>query len=110
MIGKLLTTPSRLLKLILPLTTEDKNDDRKSIEPLALLVHPHQPLSYLERLIQSELPMIKGKDGKEKVAQVWFRAEDSARDEIKADERDEEDVEEEDNADLEGGKEEDKKA
>ena len=78
--GKLLTTPSRLLKLILPLTTEDKNTDRKSIEPLALLVHPQQPLSYLERLIQSELPMIKGKDGKEKVPDVYFRAEDSAQD------------------------------
>jgi hypothetical protein len=80
--GKLLTTPSRLLKLILPLTTRDKNTDRKSIEPLALLVHPQQPLSYLERLIQSELPMIKGKDGSEKVPDVYFRAEDSAQDEI----------------------------
>ncbi|KAL2070017.1 hypothetical protein VTL71DRAFT_14697 [Oculimacula yallundae] len=93
--GKLLTTPSRLLKLILPLTTEDKNSDRKDIEPLALLVHPQQPLSYLERLIQSELPMIKGKDGKEKVAQVFFRAEDSARGEIRADNRDENDIDEE---------------
>lgn len=50
--GKLLTTPSRMLKLILPLTTRDVNDDRKDAEPLALLVHPQQPLSYLERLIQ----------------------------------------------------------
>ena len=87
-IGKLLTTPSRLLKLILPLTTLDKNEDRKTIEPLALLVHPQQPLSYLERLIQSELPMIKSKDGKDKVPEVFFRAEDSAQDEIKADTRD----------------------
>ncbi|KAI9730783.1 MAG: hypothetical protein M1818_008063 [Claussenomyces sp. TS43310] len=79
--GKLLTTPSRLLKLILPLTTLDKNSDRKDIEPLALLVHPQQPLSYLERLIQSELPMIQDKDGKDKVPEVFFRAEDSARDE-----------------------------
>ncbi|CZT46081.1 related to COQ2-para-hydroxybenzoate--polyprenyltransferase [Rhynchosporium secalis] len=93
--GKLLTTPSRLLKLILPLTTEDHNSDRKDIEPLALLVHPQQPLSYLERLIQSELPMIKGKDGKEKVAQVHFRAEDSAKGEIKVDKRDEDDIDEE---------------
>ncbi|KAH8600909.1 hypothetical protein B0O99DRAFT_589784 [Bisporella sp. PMI_857] len=77
--GKLLTTPSRLLKLILPLTTQDKNDDRKNIEPLALLVHPQQPLSYLERLIQSELPMIKGQDGKEKSPEVYFRAEDSTQ-------------------------------
>ncbi|KAI9648254.1 hypothetical protein NHQ30_002886 [Ciborinia camelliae] len=86
--GKLLTTPSRLLKLILPLTTLDKNSDRKEIEPLALLVHPQQPLSYLERLIQSELPMITAKDGHtEKVPEVHFRAEDSTQDEIKADTR-----------------------
>jgi calcium uniporter protein, mitochondrial len=89
--GKLLTTPSRLLKLILPLTTLDKNTDRKDIEPLALLVHPQQPLSYLERLIQSELPMIVSKDGKgDKVPDVYFRAEDSAQDEIEEDTRDEE--------------------
>ncbi|OBT61872.1 hypothetical protein VE03_08736 [Pseudogymnoascus sp. 23342-1-I1] len=79
--GKLLTTPSRLLKLILPLTTLDKNSDRKDIEPLALLVHPQQPLSYLARLIQSELPMIKNKDGQDKIPEVWFRAEDSAQEE-----------------------------
>ena len=73
----------------------DKNSDRKSIEPLALLVHPQQPLSYLERLIQSELPLIKEKDGSEKVPEVHFRAEDSASDEIKADlpEQDEEQTE-----------------
>jgi hypothetical protein len=68
----------------------DKNSDRKDIEPLALLVHPQQPLSYLERLIQSELPMIRGKDGKEKVPTVHFRAEESPTDEIKADLRDDE--------------------
>jgi calcium uniporter protein, mitochondrial len=84
--GKLLTTPSRLLKLILPLTTWDKNSDRKDIEPLALLVHPNQPLSYLERLIQSELPMIKTESGQDKVPQVFFRAEDSVRDESVIDE------------------------
>ena len=74
--GKLLTTPSRLLKLIIPLSTLDKNSDRKDIEPLALLVHPQQPLSYLERLIQSELPLIKKENGEEKVPSVYFRAED----------------------------------
>ena len=37
LLGKLLTTPSRLMKLIIPLTTMDKNTDRKDIEPLALL-------------------------------------------------------------------------
>ncbi|KAK8195621.1 uncharacterized protein BKA78DRAFT_310259 [Phyllosticta capitalensis] len=77
--GKLLTTPSRMLKLILPLTTKDHNTDRKDVEPLALLVHPQQPLSYLERLIQSELPTID-KNGKEKAPDVYFRAEDSTQD------------------------------
>jgi hypothetical protein len=42
-------------------------------------VHPQQPLSYLERLIQAELPIIKTKDGKEKVPEVFFRAEDSTQ-------------------------------
>lgn len=74
--GKLLTTPSRLLKLVLPLVTRDTNADRKSIEPLALLVHPQQPLSYLERLIQSELPILKV-DGKEKIPNVDFWAIDA---------------------------------
>jgi hypothetical protein len=97
--GKLLTTPSRLLKLILPLTTQDKNEDRKSIEPLALLVHPQQPLSYLERLIQSELPMIKSEDGKDKVPEVYFRAEDSAQDEVRVDTRDDGEVGEEEGSD-----------
>lgn len=70
------------------------NTDRKDIQPLALLVHPHQPLSYLERLIQSELPLIKDKDGKDKVAGVYFKAEDAANDgaEIKADMRDSEEA------------------
>ena len=82
-LGKLLTTPSRLLKLILPLITIDKNSDRKDIEPLALLIHPQQPLSYLERLIQSELPQIKTPKGEEKVPAIYFRAKDSEQDEIK---------------------------
>jgi hypothetical protein len=83
----------------LPLTTLDKNEDRKSIEPLALLVHPQQPLSYLERLIQSELPMIKSKDGKDKVPEVFFRAEDSAQEKIQADTRDDAELEEEEGGD-----------
>lgn len=41
-------------------------------------------------MIQSELPLIKTKAGKEKVPDVFFRAEDSEQDEIKADERDDE--------------------
>ncbi|KAK3684693.1 hypothetical protein LTR37_020023 [Vermiconidia calcicola] len=79
--GKLLTTPSRMLKLILPLTTRDANQDRKDVEPLALLVHPQQPLSYLERLIQSELPMMA--DGnKERVPSITFRAEDATEEDL----------------------------
>ena len=80
--GKLLTTPSRLLKLVLPLTTRDQNTDRKTVEPLALLVHPQQPLSYLERLIQSELPVstnvIDEKTGREKIPIVNFAAADAS--------------------------------
>lgn len=79
--GKLLTTPSRMLKLILPLTTRDKNKDRKDIEPLALLIHPQQPLSYLERLIQSELPSLQEND-KERAPSVSFRAEDSMEEDV----------------------------
>ncbi|KAF2020665.1 DUF607-domain-containing protein [Aaosphaeria arxii CBS 175.79] len=79
--GKLLTTPSRMLKLVLPLTTRDANSDRKDVEPLALLVHPQQPLSYLERLIQAELPTID-KDGRDRIPNVYFRAEDSMQGEL----------------------------
>jgi len=81
--GKLLTTPSRLLKLVLPLTTLDHNSDRKDVAPLALLVHPQQPLSYLERLIQSELPTIRTDKGENRVPGVSFRAMESKNDEIK---------------------------
>lgn len=76
--GKLLTTPSRMLKFILPLTTRDVNKDRKDIEPLALLVHPQQPLSYLERLIQSELPAMENGQP----PRVHFRAEDSGEEDM----------------------------
>lgn len=76
--GKLLTTPSRMLKFILPLTTRDANKDRKDIEPLALLVHPQQPLSYLERLIQSELPSLPSGQP----PRVNFRAEDSGEEDL----------------------------
>ena len=79
--GKLLTTPSRMLKLILPLTTRDANKDRKDVEPLALLVHPQQPLSYLERLVQSELPVIKDGD-QERIPGVTFRAQDTTEEDI----------------------------
>jgi calcium uniporter protein, mitochondrial len=81
--GKLLTTPSRLLKLVLPLTTVDRNSDRKDIAPLALLVHPQQPLSYLERLIQAELPSITTDKGENRIPAISFRAMESEDDEIK---------------------------
>ncbi|KAI0131009.1 hypothetical protein F4814DRAFT_404489 [Daldinia grandis] len=91
--GKLLTTPTRLLKLILPLPVDATHDERgnkgefrslaqnEDIQPLALLVHPQQPLSYLERLIQAELPPIRDSDGREKMPSVYFLAESSERDE-----------------------------
>ncbi|KAL8936431.1 MAG: hypothetical protein Q9216_004935, partial [Gyalolechia sp. 2 TL-2023] len=107
--GKLLTTPSRLLKLIIPLTTLDHNTDRKDVEPLALLVHPQQPLSYLERLIQSELPTVTTARGEEKIPAVHFRAEDSPQDEIlpgktKAGNEKSESEDADDDADLEESK------
>lgn len=39
-------------------------------------MHPKQPLSYVERLIQAELPPVV-KDGKERIPNVYFRAEDT---------------------------------
>ncbi|ETN46053.1 uncharacterized protein HMPREF1541_00236 [Cyphellophora europaea CBS 101466] len=81
--GKLLTTPSRLLKLVLPLSTVDHNTDRKDVAPLALLVHPQQPLSYLERLIQAELPPPDPQDSKSTTRSVTFRAMEAKDDEIK---------------------------
>lgn len=33
------------------------------MEPLALLVHPQQPISYVERLIQAELPVVEADGG-----------------------------------------------
>ena len=81
--GKLLTTPSRLLKLVLPLTTSDQNDDRKDVAPLALLIHPQQPLSYLERLIQAELPTMTNDKGENRVPAISFRAAEAKDDEIK---------------------------
>ena len=97
-----MTTPSRLLKLIIPLTTLDKNSDRKDVEPLALLVHPQQPLSYLERLIQSELPSIKNEKGEEKVPAVHFRAEDSQQDAIEPTEKKADETPEDLYEDVEG--------
>ncbi|TEA10844.1 Calcium uniporter protein 5 [Colletotrichum sidae] len=82
--GRLLTTPTRLLKLILPLPYHaeqnrikqdaKKDEGEDEIAPLALLVHPQQPLSYLERLLQAEIPPID--DGRrERIPRIYFRAE-----------------------------------
>ncbi|KAG6000243.1 hypothetical protein E4U54_001493 [Claviceps lovelessii] len=85
--GRLLTTPTRLLKLILPIPfhpeqehinvdqSEKKEWTGQKVEPLALLVHPQQPLSYLERLIQAEIPPLRVKGGGEKLPEIVFRAE-----------------------------------
>ncbi|KAI2642227.1 hypothetical protein GGS21DRAFT_295382 [Xylaria nigripes] len=99
--GKLLTTPTRLLKLILPLPTKATHDERgsnkdksrapsqnKDVQPLALLVHPQQPLSYLERLIQAELPTVRASDGHEKMPSVHFLAEGSEGSRAKKDSAD----------------------
>ncbi|OTB00998.1 hypothetical protein M426DRAFT_224374 [Hypoxylon sp. CI-4A] len=91
--GKLLTTPTRLLKLIIPLPVDATHDEHgnkgefrslaqnEDIQPLALLVHPQQPLSYLERLIQAELPPVRDEDDREKMPNIYFLAEGSERDE-----------------------------
>ncbi|KAI1084912.1 hypothetical protein F5B20DRAFT_224860 [Whalleya microplaca] len=91
--GKLLTTPTRLLKLIIPLPFDATHDERgnkgefralaqnEDVQPLALLVHTQQPLSYLERLIQAELPPVRDSDGREKMPSVYFLAEGTERDE-----------------------------
>ena len=78
------------------------------MEPLALLVHPHQPLSYLERLIQSELPTITKKHGEQKIPNVYFRAEDSQQDEIKPNDKKKDDTPEDLHEDYEGDLEETK--
>ena len=63
-----------MLKLILPLVGHGEQTAGKEVEPLALVVHPQQPLSYLERLIQAELPALEDGHGKEKMPAVYFRA------------------------------------
>ena len=63
-----------MLKLILPLVSHETDVDDGKVEPLALVVHPQQPLSYLERLIQAELLPLEDKSGKDKMPAVYFRA------------------------------------
>ena len=65
------------------MTTVDANSDRKDVAPLALLVHPQQPLSYLERLVQAELPTITNDKGENRIPGVTFRAMESTNDELK---------------------------
>jgi hypothetical protein len=85
-----------LLKLILPLPIVVEKDPANNskheygrsispndtIQPLALLIHPQQPLSYVERLIQAEIPPVV-EDGKEKIPSVYFRAEDTGHGDTK---------------------------
>ncbi|CAK7220143.1 hypothetical protein SBRCBS47491_004089 [Sporothrix bragantina] len=84
--GKLLTTPNRLLKLTLPLPVgmqneKDNKDNEEGqytkIEPLSLFLHPQQPISYVERLIQAELPPLVDSKGRERPPNVYFWAEDT---------------------------------
>lgn len=86
--GKLITTPSRLFKLVVPLTTADRTPQSgmrviyrakmeandPDLEPIAILVHPQQPLSHLERLIQSELHPMDREDGHCRLPSVSFTA------------------------------------
>ncbi|KAL2821881.1 hypothetical protein BJX63DRAFT_173033 [Aspergillus granulosus] len=85
--GKLLTTPSRLLKLLIPLPTDNTSgrfgeiEGQSSVsnfdldvETIAILVHSQQPLSYLERLIQAELSSMEEEDGFERRPGVSFIA------------------------------------
>ena len=78
------------------------------MEPLALLVHPQQPLSYLERLIQSELPTIRNEKGEAKIPTVHFRAEGSQQDAIEPGEKKTDETPEELYEDAEGEMEETK--
>lgn len=53
---------------------KESSTDSTGIERIAILVHPQQPLSYLERLIQSELPPIHGQTDKLRPPAVSFIA------------------------------------
>jgi hypothetical protein len=79
--GRVLTTPTRLLKIILPLPLHPDHDSLSTSSdevlrslPLALVVHPQQPLSYVSGLIQAELPPLKTPDGATHMPAVHFRA------------------------------------
>lgn len=53
------------------------------VEPLALLVHPQQPLSYLERLIQAEVPSAVNKKGEYEKPEISFMVLECQEDEIR---------------------------
>ncbi|KAG0124231.1 hypothetical protein HOY82DRAFT_193646 [Tuber indicum] len=72
--GKLLPTPSQLLKLLLPLQLTGSS--HPTDPPLALLVHPLQPLSYLQFLIQAELPPITSPNSAPRAPSISFKAVD----------------------------------
>ena len=78
------------------MTTTDHNTDRKDIAPLALIIHPQQPLSYLERLVQAELPTITNDKGESRIPGVTFRAMESKDDEIKPKKKTADDLEDAD--------------
>ncbi|CCX14262.1 Similar to Calcium uniporter protein, mitochondrial; acc. no. Q3UMR5 [Pyronema omphalodes CBS 100304] len=77
--GRLVATPSRLLKLLVPLRPMNSDPSSMSAdEPLALLIHPHQPLSYLERLIQAEIAPIEA-PGVTRPPDITFLAHDPTK-------------------------------
>jgi hypothetical protein len=55
-------------------SSKHEKQGSEQVEPLALLVHPQQPLSYLERLIQAEIPPLLA-GNREKLPDIIFRAE-----------------------------------
>lgn len=71
----------------MPLSSVESVAEQKDVAPLALLVHPSQPLSYLSRLIQSEIPSITTEKGESRVPDVSFHAKESTSDSIEASQR-----------------------
>ncbi|PGH27313.1 hypothetical protein AJ80_01023 [Polytolypa hystricis UAMH7299] len=70
--GKLLTTPSKHLKLVLPLVTPQAQATSKGTEEVVFLLHPQQPLSYLESIIQTEISPIRTPEGRIKPPSISF--------------------------------------
>lgn len=88
------------------MTAAEQRSDRDDAAPLALLVHPHQPLSYLERLIQAELPDIESRRGGSRAPNIIFRAMESQEDRLsQVTDVDEEDEVPDGDEDIEGKKE-----